>query len=148
MTTYYEYDTLRELSETELRDMFYDDIDAKHPTVSIYDCVFYPSNMIGVPGDTDHDETFNAWLNDMQDSEQIIEDSQIDYTELIDDWLTMWIDEYSEIEFKFENEIYMRAEDLHSSGVLELVEGELDIHPSYTFEGVRETLLAGIECMN
>ena len=135
MTTYYD-DEFNAYTEEELYPRFYEWIDEVYPTVTIFETQFYPSNMIGEPGTSDHDETFNSWLNYMQDSEQLIEEAQLDIVPLLDDWLhgDGWLDEWLDVD---PTDLLYTVQHMHSTGRLELVDGEIQPHEDYSLEDIQ-----------
>lgn len=138
MTTYYD-DEYNAYTEEDLYPRFYEWIDEEYPTVTIFEAQFYPSNMIGEPGTPDHDETFNSWLNYMQDSEQLTEEHQLDIDSLLDDWLhgDGWSDSWEEVD---PTELLYAAQHMHSTGRLELVNGEIQPHPDHTISDIQELI--------
>ena len=138
MTTYYD-DEYNAYTEEDLYPRFYDWIDEEYPTVTIFEAQFYPSNMIGEPGTPDHDETFNSWLNYMQDTEQLTEEHQLDIDSLLDDWLhgDGWTDSWEDVD---STELLYAAQHMHSTGRLELVDGEIQPHPDYSISTIQELI--------
>ena len=135
MTTYYD-DEFNAYTEEELYPRFYEWIDEEYPTVTIFETQFYPSNMIGEPGTPDHDETFNNWLNYMQDSEQLTEEAQLDIDQLLDDWLhgEGWSDSWEDID---PIDLLYAVQHMHDTGRLELVDGEIQPHPDHTISTIQ-----------
>ena len=138
MTTYYD-DEYNAYTEEDLYPRFYEWIDEEYSTVTIFEAQFYPSNMIGEPGTPDHDETFNSWLNYMQDTEQLTEEHQLDIDSLLDDWLhgDGWTDDWEEVE---PTELLYAVQHMHSTGRLELVYGEIQPHPDHTISDIQSLI--------
>ena len=138
MTTYYD-DEYNAYTEEDLYPRFYEWIDEEYPTVTIFEAQFYPSNMIGEPGTPDHDETFNSWLNYMQDSEQLTEEAQLDIDSLLDDWLhgDGWLDAWIDVD---STDLLYAAQHMHNTGRLELVSGEIQPHDDYSLEDIQSLI--------
>ena len=136
MTTYYD-EQYNAYDESDMLKAFYEWLDGNYPTVTIYEAVFYPSNIIGSPGDMDHDEIYNNWLNDMQDSGIYTEEDQLtDIVPLLDDWLhgDGWSDAWIDVD---PTDLLYTAQHMHSTGRLELVDGEIQPHEDYSLEDIQ-----------
>ena len=139
MTTYYD-EHYNALDESDMLKAFYSWLDDNYPTVTIYEAVFYPSNIIGNPGDIDHDEIYNSWLNDMQDAGIYTEEDQLtDIDVFLDDWLhgDGWSDAWEDID---PIDLLYAAQHMHDTGRLELVDGEIQPHPDYSISDIQSLI--------
>ena len=137
MTTYYN-DEYQELSEYELHSMFHDHLDSEYPTYSIAWETYSPSEIVKASGQdsTSYRQLYVAWLDSMIERGEIYEEAQLDIVPLLDDWLhgDGWLDAWIDVD---PTDLLYAVQHMHSTGRLELVDGEIQPHEDYSLEDIQ-----------
>ena len=135
--TYYNSE-YQELSEYELHSMFHDHLDSEYPAYTIEWETYSPSEIVKSSGQdsTAYRQLYVAWLDSMVEQGELYEEAQLDIDQLLDDWLhgDGWSDSWEEAE---PTELLYAAQHMHSTGRLELVDGEIQPHPDYSISTIQ-----------
>lgn len=135
--TYYNSE-YQELPEYELHSMFHDHLDSEYPAYSIAWETYSPSEIVKASGQdsTSYRQLYVAWLDSMVERGEIYEYESEFIDQLLDDWLhgdgwsDAWIDYDS-------TDLLYAAQHMHSTGRLELVDGEIQPHDDYSLEDIQ-----------
>ena len=138
--TYYN-DEYQELSEYELHSMFHDHLDSEYPAYSIAWETYSPSEIVKASGQdsTSYRQLYVAWIDSMVERGEIYEGEHEFIDELLAEWLCGdgWSDSWEEVE---PTELLYAAQHMHSTGRLELVNGEIQPHPDHTISDIQELI--------
>lgn len=137
MTTYYN-DEYQELSEYELHSMFHDHLDSEYPAYSIAWETYSPSEIVKASGQdsTSYRQLYVAWLDSMIEQGELYEDEHEFIDQLLADWLcgVGWTDSWEDVD---PTDLLYAVQHMHSTGRLELVDGEIQPHPDYSISDIQ-----------
>ena len=137
MTTYYN-DEYQELSEYELHSMFHDHLDSEYPAYSIAWETYSPSEIVKASGQdsTSYRQLYVAWLDSMIEQGELYEDEHEFIDQLLVDWLcgVGWTDSWEDVD---PTDLLYAVQHMHSTGRLELVDGEIQPHPNYSISDIQ-----------
>ena len=137
MTTYYN-DEYQELSEYELHSMFHDHLDSEYPTYSIAWETYSPSEIVKASGQdsTSYRQLYVAWLDSMIEQGELFEGEGEFIDLLLVDWLLGegWSDAWIDVD---PTDLLYAVQHMHSTGRLELVDGEIQPHEDYSLEDIQ-----------
>ena len=135
--TYYNSE-YQELSEYELHSMFHDHLDSEYPAYTIEWETYSPSEIVKASGQdsTSYRQLYVAWLDSMIEQGELYEDEHEFIDDLLAEWLCGdgWLDSWEEAE---PTELLYAAQHMHSTGRLELVDGEIQPHPHHTISTIQ-----------
>ena len=135
--TYYNSE-YQELSEYELHSMFHDHLDSEYPAYSIAWETYSPSEIVKASGQdsTSYRQLYVAWLDSMIEQGELYEGE----SEFIDDLLAEWLcgDGWSDAWIDVDStDLLYAVQHMHSTGRLELVDGEIQPHPDYSISTIQ-----------
>lgn len=140
MTTYYNSE-YQEVSEYELHEMFHDHLDSEYPAYTILWETYSPSEIVKSSGQdsTAYRQLYVAWIDSMLDSGELYEGESEFIDSLLDDWLhgDGWTDAWEDVD---STDLLFAAQHMHSTGRLELVDGEIQPHPHHTVSTIQELI--------
>ena len=135
--TYYNSE-YQELSEYELHSMFHDHLDSEYPAYSIAWETYSPSEIVKASGQdsTAYRQLYVAWLVSMVEQGELYEEAQLDIDDLLAEWLCGdgWSDAWLDVD---STDLLYAAQHMHSTGRLELVDGEIQPHPDYSISTIQ-----------
>lgn len=135
--TYYNSE-YQELSEYELHSMFHDHLDSEYPAYSIAWETYSPSEIVKSSGQdsTAYRQLYVAWFDSMIEQGELYEEAQLDIDQLLDDWLhgDGWLDAWIDVD---STDLLYAVQHMHSTGRLELVDGEIQPHPDYSISTIQ-----------
>lgn len=138
--TYYNSE-YQELSEYELHSMFHDHLDSEYPAYSIAWETYSPSEIVKASGQdsTSYRQLYVAWLDSMLDMGELYEDESEFIDVLLDEWIygEGWSDAWLDVD---STDLLYAAQHMHSTGQLELVDGEIQPHPHHTVSTIQELI--------
>ena len=138
--TYYN-DDYQEVSEYELHSMFHDHLDSEYPAYTIAWETYTPSEIVKSSGQdsTAYRQLYVDWLDSMIEQGELYEEDQLDIDQLLDDWLhgDGWLDSWEDVD---PTELLYAAQHMHSTGRLELVDGEIQPHPDYSISDIQSLI--------
>ena len=135
--TYYNSE-YQELSEYELHSMFHDHLDSEYPAYSIAWETYSPSEIVKSSGQdsTAYRQLYVAWLVSMVEQGELYEEAQLDIDDLLAEWLCGdgWSDAWLDVD---STDLLYAVQHMHSTGRLELVDGEIQPHPDYSISTIQ-----------
>lgn len=136
--TYYNSE-YHEVTEYELHDMFHDHLDSEYPAYTIEWETYSPSEIVKASGQdsTSYRQLYVSWLDTMLDMGELYEDESEFIDQLLDDWLhgVAWDrDAWLDVD---PTDLLYAAQHMHSTGRLELVDGEIQPHPHHTISTIQ-----------
>ena len=135
--TYYNSE-YQELSEYELHSMFHDHLDSEYPAYSIAWETYSPSEIVKASGQdsTAYRQLYVAWLVSMVEQGELYEEAQLDIDDLLAEWLCGdgWSDAWLDVD---STDLLYAVQHMHSTGRLELVDGEIQPHPDYSISTIQ-----------
>lgn len=137
MTTYYNSEYV-ELSEYELHSMFHDHLDSDYPPYTIAWETYSPSEIVKASGQdsTSYRQLYVAWLDSMIDLGELFEGEGEFIDQLLGDWLIGdgWSDAWIDVD---PTDLLYAVQHMHSTGRLELVDGEIQPQPHHTISTIQ-----------
>ena len=135
--TYYNSE-YQELSEYELHSMFHDHLDSEYPAYSIAWETYSPSEIVKSSGQdsTAYRQLYVSWLDSMVERGEIYVDESEFIDDLLAEWLCGdgWLDEWIDVD---STDLLYAVQHMHSTGRLELVDGEIQPHPDYSISTIQ-----------
>ena len=135
--TYYNSE-YQELSEYELHSMFHDHLDSEYPAYTIEWETYSPSEIVKSSGQdsTAYRQLYVSWLDTMKDIGELYKDEHEFIDQLLDDWLhgDGWSDAWIDVD---STDLLYAVQHMHSTGRLELVDGEIQPHPDYSISTIQ-----------
>lgn len=139
--TYYNSE-YQELSEYELHSMFHDHLDSEYPPYTIEWETYSPSEIVKASGQdsTSYRQLYVAWLDSMiEQGELYEEEAQLDIDQLLAEWLCGdgWLDAWIDVD---STDLLYAVQHMHSTGRLEIVDGEIQPHPDYSISDIQSLI--------
>lgn len=140
MITYYD-ENYQEVSEHTLYELYDDMLDDVAEPWTFGELSYPASAVLKEVDPIAYRCGFNDYTDSMRQDGQLYEDESEFIEELLTEWLADSVDAYAEVETnEAESELIHQTLELYSTGVLELVEGAITIHPHYTHEDVEHMI--------
>ena len=138
--TYYNSE-YQELSEYELHSMFHDHLDSEYPAYTIEWETYSPSEIVKASGQdsTSYRQLYVAWLDSMIEQGELYEEAQLDIDQLLVEWLCGdgWLDAWIDVD---PTDLLYAVQHMHSTGRLEIVDGEIQPHPDYSISDIQSLI--------
>lgn len=135
MTTYYNSE-YQEVSEYYLYEMYDDMLDGVSETIQVFGLTYDPSHVLKELDPVAYRTGFHDYIDSMMQDGDLYEDEHEFIDSLLDDWLhgDGWTDSWEEVE---PTELLYAVQHMHSTGRLELVNGEIQPHPDHTISDIQ-----------
>lgn len=138
MTTYYN-DDYQEVSDEQLSTMYDDLLDEVHAWPKVGYCEVSPSEFLKEHDPIGYRTGFSDYVDSLMQDGELYEEAQLDIVTLLDAWIygDGWLDSWEDVD---PTELLYAAQHMHSTGRLEIVDGEIQPHPDYSISDIQSLI--------